>query len=191
MSKKFPEHRLLKTWQSFYSIAITWADNIMCCGYAFATRPKANFKAPTQKRTHQLLIFFVLVTPRQIKQMLDKSTLKLIMRILWSEPWKAVLMNFSADTLIFFVDLETGHRSIFNPLLLFCAKKSSLKYAGTRARFLFYNSSFLKHQENTKTTVINSVFSKMLLSWVSLTNHWSLYVLIQTNIICIWYLQIF
>lgn len=58
--------------------------------------------------------------------MLDQHTLKWIMRILWSEPWKVVLMNFSADTLKLFVDLETGHRSIFNPLLLFHATKSSL-----------------------------------------------------------------
>lgn len=58
--------------------------------------------------------------------MLDKFTSKWIMRILWSEPWKAVVMNFSADTLKFFVDLETGHGSIFNPLLLFHATKPSL-----------------------------------------------------------------
>lgn len=54
---------------------------------------------------------------------------------------ETVLMNFYADTLIFFVDLETGHRSIFNPLRLFHAKTSSLKHVGIRTKFLYFTIS--------------------------------------------------
>lgn len=64
---------------------------------------------------------------------------------------ETVLMNFSADTLIFFVDLETGHRSIFNPLHLLHAKKSSLNHAGTRAKtFYFTISHFLNSKKMAK-----------------------------------------
>ena len=127
----FLEYRFSKTWQSFHSTLVPWADNITCWRYGFTTRAKTSFKAPNHEWTYQLLLtncyfFFYWLLLDKLSQILEKFTSKWIMRILWSEPWKAVLMNFSADTLKFFVDLETGHRLIFNPLLLLHATKSSL-----------------------------------------------------------------
>lgn len=135
MSKKFPEHRLLKTCQSLLQCCSNLGGQHNVLQICLWNQSKGKFEGSQSDVNSPITNFSVLATPRQIKQMLDKFTLKLIMRILWSEPWKAVLMNFSADTLISLADLETGHRSIFNPLLLFHAKKSSLKHAGTRARF--------------------------------------------------------
>lgn len=125
---QFLEYKLSKTWQSFYSIVVAWADNVTCCRYGFRTRAKTSFKAlwmNSSTVTFGAFFFFWLLLDK-LSQMLDKITSKWIMRILWAEPWKTALMNFSADTLKFLVALETGHRSIFNPLLLFHATNSSL-----------------------------------------------------------------
>lgn len=47
-------------------------------------------------------------------------------------------MNFFADTVKFFVDLETGHRAIFNPFIL-CHKIFINNMLGLELAFLFYS----------------------------------------------------